>query len=68
MARIDIEDLTHLTNDEIRQCYLAENIDELPNILNKYKTNNKSHVLLLNRIIHLLNVSIVDKFLNKTIN
>lgn len=69
MARITKSDLEHFTSDEIRNIYNNKNISSLPTPIYEYVENGEEYTKYnrLNRVINLLNIIIVERFINETL-
>lgn len=64
------EDLEHLTSNEIKQSYLTDDVEMLPNPIKDYVIAGKLDFTMgnrLNRVEKLLNLIVVERFIKGTL-
>lgn len=67
MAEISKKDLEFLSSKEIKEYYRKENVDDLPSPIKEYVEKGRDSFTMgprLNRVEKLLNIIIVERFLN----
>lgn len=68
MAKIKKEDLINLSSEDIKQFYLAENYKDIQNpVIKQYVFEGKDDYTLgnrINRVEKILNLIIVERFIN----
>lgn len=70
MARIKKEDLKFLTSEQIKDFYTRENISEIISPIKEYVEGGKDDYTMgsrLNRVENMLNLIVVERFINGTL-